>query len=152
MAGILNSAAQKIKADTAGHTYNTGDEANPGQPVAATLTETVRRIIPTASGDLDSLFRMEPTAAPVASPNVPVATSATRGPNGGLVPAALSHLFNGAPTPGPGPELLPGGVEQVTPAPEINLADIPGDVKTTALAAKGKGQQWWSTARRRLGV
>jgi hypothetical protein len=104
MAGILNTAAQRINADTAGLTH-TGGEPNPGQAQAATPAEITQSFVHTASGALDALFRQEPVpAAPVAT-GTEVASTATVGPNGGLVPSALSHITTGfaAPSPGPGP-------------------------------------------------
>jgi hypothetical protein len=156
--GLLNNAMARVKASTAGHTYVVGAEPSPGAPVAGTVTETVRRIIPTASGALDSLFRMEPTAAPVASPALVQPTTASVGPHGGLVPSGLSHLFSGAPaaSPGPGPELAPApGAPLHVPAlggVQLSPTTLRDDLVTTGLDAKTKGTHWLSTVRRRLGV
>lgn len=161
MAGpVLNLAALREKANTAGHTYTQG-EPNPGAPVAGTLTEAVRRLVPTASGALDSLFRQEPVAAPIASAEPAVPTTATRGPHGGLIPGSLSHIFAGspAPSPSPGPQMgTPGPLEPGRGGygePSVLPVTFPGaveDLKQTAADAKNRGGHWLATVRRRLGV
>jgi hypothetical protein len=148
MAGILNAAAQKTNADVAGHTYAETAEPTPGTPVAGTLTEQVRRVIPTAAGALDSLFRMEPSAAPVASTEHVTPTTSTRGPNGGRVPAAVSRILTGSPTdsPGPGPQASP------LPAAKDIASGVRTDVVATAGHAKNVGTSALATVRRRLGI
>lgn len=146
--GILGLGAQQVNADTAGHTYVQGDEPTPGAPVAGTLTETVRRIIPTAGGALDSIFRMEPVAAPASNPATVVPTSATRGPNGGKVPAAISRVLSGSPTaaPGPGPQSSP------LPAVKEVASGVRTDVVASAGTAKASAVSGFATLRRRLGI
>lgn len=161
--GILNTAAQRIKASTAGHTYVVGSEPSPGAPAAATVTETVRRLVPTASGALDSIFRMEPVPAPVSSPALKQPTTATRGPHGGLVPSGLSHLFGGnpAPSPSPGPYLAPEPIA-LPSEPQLVVPKL-GGVQLSPMALRDdttealkdvaqRGASLMSTIRRRLGL
>lgn len=104
MSGILTTAAQRTNADTAGRTTHPG-ESTPGEPAAATPTEMVHSVVHTASGALDSLFRQEPLSLTPASSAEVTASTATKGPHGGLVPASVSNIVRGtlAPSPGPGP-------------------------------------------------
>lgn len=149
MAGILNAGAAQTNASVAGHTYAETAEPTPGTPVAGTLTETVRRIIPTAGGALDSIFNMEPNATPAASTAHITPTSATRGPNGGKVPAAISRILTGAdtdsPGPGPGASPLPAQVTQVA-------SGVKSDTVAAAGHAKATGASALATIRRRLGI
>jgi hypothetical protein len=147
--GILGLGAAKTNADTAGHTYVSSAEATPGTPVAATLTETVQRLIPSAGGALDAIFKMEPVSTPATSPSLVTPTSATRGPNGGLVPASLSRILTGSPTdaPGPGPQSspLPAQVTQVASGVKSDVVNSAGSARTTVATAV-------ASLRRRLGV
>jgi hypothetical protein len=152
--GILNTAMARVKASTAGHTYVVGAEPSPGAPAAGTITETVRKIVPTASGALDALFRMEPVPAPVASAALPVPTTAAPGPHGGLVPGTLSHIFAGspAPSPSPGPEIAPApGAAIHVPAlggVQLSPTAIKTDTAAAVFDATTRTRHGWATFRR----
>ena len=156
MGTILSPAAQRINADTAGNT-RTGTEAN-AIDAGPTATEFVRRLIPTASGALDSIFRMEPTPATEVSVSPVVASSATRGPNGGMIPAALSALRTGmaAPAPGPGPTLSPMAKDTSLSPGNVGEPITTGTVAKDTAAAVGSARTTAASAlsslRRRLGV
>lgn len=143
MSGILTTAAQRVNADTAGRTTHPG-EANAGEAVAATPAEMYHSVIHTANGALDSLFRQEPLSASVSSPAVPVATTATRGPHGGLVPASVSNIVRGtlAPSPGPGPS------SAVAPA----ASDPAAVVRSFGADTAGATKSAWASLRRVLGI
>jgi hypothetical protein len=148
MAAILNTAAQRLNADTAGLTH-TGGEPNPGQAAAATPAEVFHSVVHTASGALDALFRQEPTMPAVVSTAPEVPTTATPGPNGGLVPSGLSHLISGAEAP----SAAPGPTMATAPAVVAEQAKSMAEAtKAAGRDAAATGGHWLSTLRRRLGV
>lgn len=132
MASILNTAAQRVNADTAGRTTDPA-ESPAGAPSGATVAEAAQRVFTTASGALDSLFRMEPMLPPTASPQAVRATSAVHGPHGGLVPARLKNIVSGAPAPGPGPGPELGWHPTANPGgPDISVGTAAQDTKNAA--------------------
>lgn len=152
MASIINAAAQRLNADTAGRTH-TGGEPNPGQAAAATPAEIYHSAVHTATGALDSLFRQEPVApGPVSTATEAPAGSA--GPHGGRIPSAVSHVLGAIPGAAPGPSVGPSGTAVSTPgiAPGISPAVVRNDVVSAAGTARQSVAHTIATLRRRLGV
>jgi hypothetical protein len=158
MASILHSAAQRINASTAGLTKPHVAEPNPGAPAAGTMTEAFHRVINTASGDLDALFRQEPVYPTPTSAAPTSPTTALRGPHGGMIPSSLSHLAHGAEaelaSPGPTMAVAPSSLPTTVPEWQRAAANTGVGAATRAAAtdATATGKHWLSTLRRRLGV
>lgn len=110
-----------MNADTAGLTH-TGGEPNPGQPVAATTAELYHSVVHTASGALDSMFRMEPaTPAPVVS-TATESPAGSVGVHGGRIPSAVSGILTAVPGAAPGPQM---GASPFEPGPTGQVFDVP---------------------------
>lgn len=150
MGSILNSAAQRLNADTAGRT-TAHTEPNPGQPAAATPGEIFHNTVATATGALDSLFRQEPASGPLAPVSTsPVAPGGIEGPHGGRVPGWVSGLLPGNPGGQPGPTTAPA----IPSGADLgHLAQgVTKDVVTSAGTARATAAHALATIRRRLGV
>jgi hypothetical protein len=179
MAGILHSAAQLINTNTAGQTNGppTPADATGGRAVDST-PENVLAGLPNATGALDHMFRQEPVAPALAATATEVASAATRGPNGGLVPLGGNTGGGPGPTIAPPPEAatyahnqlrdlfgghpqsqalgLPGNgvAPETTPvslAP-ITLGGARSDVVASAQTARTTGANIVAGVRRRLGL
>lgn len=148
MASILNTAAQRLNANTAGRT-TTHTEPSPGAPVAATATEVFHNTIATATGALDSIFRQEPVAPPIASTATP-AQGGSAGPHGGRVPSVVSGILGANPGGSPGPTT--GTPARAVQLPTISPTSVRYDVTTAAGKARQTAAHTIATIRRRLGV